>query len=108
MNVEQYAVKITEPARRQLQEIIRYIAEDLQEKRTAIRMLDTLEKELLSLSRLPNQVALTEEEPWHSAGIRKLPVRIILSTSGSMRSKSRFKSQQLCLAGGIRGLRCKI
>ena len=38
-----------------------------------IRMLDTLEKELLSLSRLPNQVALTEEEPWHSAGIRKLP-----------------------------------
>ena len=75
MNVEQYAVKITEPARRQLQEIIRYIAEDLQEKRTAIRMLDTLEKELLSLSRLPNQVALTEEEPWHSAGIRKLSVK---------------------------------
>lgn len=75
MNVEQYAVKITEPARRQLQEIIRYIAEDLQEKRTAIRMLDTLEKELLSLSRLPNQVALTEEEPWNSAGIRKLPVK---------------------------------
>ena len=38
-------------------------------------MLDTLEKELLSLSRLPNQVALTEEEPWHSAGIRKLSVK---------------------------------
>ena len=73
--MEQYAVKITEPARRQLQEIIRYIAEDLQEKRTAIRMLDTLEKELLSFSRLPNQVALTEEEPWHSAGIRKIPVK---------------------------------
>ena len=45
------------------------------ERQTAIRMLDTLEKELLSLSRLPNQVALTEEEPWHSAGIRKLPVK---------------------------------
>ena len=75
MNVEQYAVKITEPARRQLQEIIRYIAEDLQEKRTVIRMLDTLEKEILSLSTLPNRVALTEEEPWHSAGIRKLSVK---------------------------------
>ena len=106
--MEQYAVKITEPARRQLQEIIRYIAVDLQEKRTAIRMLDTLEKELLSLSRLPNQVALTEEEPWHSAGIRKLPVRIISSTSGSMRSGRKSKSQRLCMAGGIRGLRCKI
>ena len=45
------------------------------ERQTAIRVLDTLEKELLSLSRLPNQVALTEEEPWHSAGIRKLPVK---------------------------------
>ena len=45
------------------------------ERQTVIRMLDTLEKELLSLSRLPNQVALTEEEPWHSAGIRKLPVK---------------------------------
>ena len=45
------------------------------ERQTAIRMLDTLEKELLSLSRLPNQVALTEEEPWHSAGIRKLSVK---------------------------------
>ena len=30
MNVEQYEVKITEPAQRQLQEIVRYIAEDLQ------------------------------------------------------------------------------
>ena len=75
MNVEQYEVKITEPAQRQLQEIVRYIADDLQEKRTAIRMLDTLEKELLSLSRLPNQVALTAEEPWHSAGIRRMPVK---------------------------------
>ena len=73
--MEQYEVKITEPAQRQLQEIVRYIAEDLQEKRTAIRMLDTLEKEILSLSTLPNRVALTEEEPWHSAGIRKMPVK---------------------------------
>ena len=73
--MEQYEVKITEPAQRQLQEIVRYIAEDLQEKRTALRMLDTLEKEILSLSTLPNRVALTEEEPWHSAGIRKLSVK---------------------------------
>ena len=73
--MEQYEVKITEPAQRQLQEIVRYIADDLQEKRTAIRMLDTLEKEILSLSTLPNRVALTEEEPWHSHGIHKFPVK---------------------------------
>ena len=73
--MKQYEVKITEPAQRQLQEIVRYIAGDLQEQRTALWMLDTLEKEILSLSTLPNRVALTEEEPWHSAGIRKLPVK---------------------------------
>ena len=73
--MKQYEVKITEPAQRQLQEIVRYIAGDLQEKRTALWMLDTLEKEILSLSTLPNRVALTEEEPWHSAGIRKLSVK---------------------------------
>ena len=73
--MEQYEVKITEPALRQLQEIVRYIADDLQEKRTALWMLDTLEKEILSLSTLPNRAALTEEEPWHSAGIRKLSVK---------------------------------
>ena len=73
--MEQYEVKITEPAQRQLQEIVRYIAGDLQEKRTALWMLDTLEKEILSLSTLPNRVALTEEEPWRSQGIHKFPVK---------------------------------
>ena len=73
--MKQYEVKITEPAQRQLQEIVRYIAGDLQEKRTALWMLDTLEKEILSLSTLPNRVALTEEEPWHSQGIHKFPVK---------------------------------
>ena len=106
--MEQYEVKITEPAQRQLQEIVRYIAEDLQEKRTAIRMLDTLEKEILSLSTLPNRVALTEEEPWHSAGIRKMPVKNYLVYFWSMRNRIRSKSQQLCMVGGIRGPHCKI
>lgn len=73
--MDHYEVKLTEQAQRQLQKIIRYIAEDLQESHTAIRMLDRLEKEIMSLSTLPNRVALTEEEPWHSAGIHKLPVK---------------------------------
>ena len=59
----------------QLQEIVRYIAEDLQEPATAERMLDSMEKEIMSLSTLPNRVALTTEEPWHSAGIHKMPVK---------------------------------
>ena len=57
--MDDYEVKLTGKAQRQLQEIVRYIAEDLQEPATAERMLDSMEK----------------EEPWHSAGIHKMPVK---------------------------------
>ena len=40
-----------------------------------MKMLDTLEKEIVSLSQFPNRVPLTEEGPWHSQGIHKLLVK---------------------------------
>ncbi|HCC01304.1 MAG TPA: type II toxin-antitoxin system RelE/ParE family toxin [Ruminococcaceae bacterium] len=70
-----YIVKITAQAQEQIGEIARYIAYNLQAPDTALRMLDTLEKEIASLSRFPNRIALTEEEPWHSYGIHKIPVK---------------------------------
>lgn len=42
--MDDYEVKLTGKAQRQLQEIVRYIAEDLQEPATAERMLDSMEK----------------------------------------------------------------
>ena len=71
----QYEVRITEPAERQMREIIRYIADVLQERATAAQMLELLEREILSLSQLPNRFALTPEEPWRSAGVRRMPVK---------------------------------
>ena len=38
-------------------------------------MLDTLQEEISSLDQFPNRVPLTEEEPWHSQGIHKFPVK---------------------------------
>ena len=38
-----------------------------------MKMLDTLQEEIASLDQFPNRIPLTEEEPWHSAGIRKIP-----------------------------------
>ncbi len=73
MNV--YAVKITRQAQAQLEEIARYIAFVLREPQTALRLLDSLEAEIASLSRFPGRAALTEEEPWHSQGIHKLSVK---------------------------------
>ena len=72
---EKYTVKITTQAQEQLQEIVNYISCTLQAPGTAKEMLDTLEKEILSLDQLPNRVPLTEEEPWHSQGIHKLSIK---------------------------------
>ena len=72
---EKYTVKITTQAQEQLNEMIRYINYTLQAPGTAMKRLDTLEKEIASLAQFPNCVPLTEEEPWHSQGIHKLPVK---------------------------------
>lgn len=75
---ERYTVRITQPAQQQLREIADYIRFTLQSPNTAITMLDTLAEEILSLDQFPNRVPLTEEEPWHSQGIHKLPVKNFL------------------------------
>lgn len=72
---EKYTIKITTQAQEQLRENIDYISYTLQAPATAMKMLDTLEKEIASLDRLPNRVPLTEEEPWRSQGIHKLPLK---------------------------------
>lgn len=72
---EKYTVKITTQAQEQLREIIGYISYTLQAPGTAMKMLDTLEKEIASLDQFPNRVPLTEEEPWRSQGIHKLPIK---------------------------------
>ena len=72
---EKYMVKITTQAQEQLKEMISYINYTLQARGTAMKMLDTLEKEIASLAQFPNRVPLTEEEPWHGQGIHKLPVK---------------------------------
>lgn len=73
--MEHYTVRLTSQAEEQLIEIGRYISLTLQAPDTAHSLLSILECEISSLSLFPNRVALTEEEPWHSYGVRKLPVK---------------------------------
>ena len=75
---EQYSVEITAFAQKQMQEVVRYIAAELQSPEAAIRFLDTLEAAAASLERLPNRIALTQEEPWRSHGVHKMPVKSFL------------------------------
>ncbi len=73
-----YTVKITSQAEEQIQETIYYIAHELKAPDAALHLLDTLEDFIASLSHYPQRVALMLEEPWHTKGIRRLPVKNFL------------------------------
>ena len=73
-----YEVKITPYALHQMREIVSYISATLQSPENAEHWLDTIEKEMASLSSMPARIPLTEEEPWHSQGIHKLVVKNFL------------------------------
>ena len=75
---ETYTVKITSQAEEQIQETIYYIAHELKAPDAALHLLDTLEDSIASLSHYPQRVALMLEEPWHTKGIRRLPVKNFL------------------------------
>lgn len=70
-----YQVQVTEQAERQMREIARYITSELKAPNAALRLFDELEKSISSLSDLPGRVSLTDEEPWRSNGLRRMPVR---------------------------------
>ena len=70
-----YEVRISKQAERQLREIFQYISYTLQAPGTAEKMLDLLEREILSLSSFPNRIPLTQDEPWHSQGVHKMVVK---------------------------------
>ena len=73
-----YNVKITSQAEEQMQETIYYIAHELKAPDAALHLLDALENSFVSLTHFPQRVALMDEEPWHTNGIHRLPVKIFL------------------------------
>lgn len=75
---ENYIVKITSQAERELQEIAHYISHDLKSTNAALHLLDTLENTFASLAQFPHRITLVDDEPWHSKGIRCLPVKNFL------------------------------
>ena len=74
----EYAIKITRQAQEQMREIVSYISEELKAPDAALHLLDILENAITSLAQMPQRIALTEEEPWRSNGIHKMPVKNFL------------------------------
>ncbi len=73
-----YEVKLTPQAFEQIEETVQYISKILLEPEIARKWADTLQSEIEKLDSMPSRYSLTEEEPWHTKGIRKMPVKNFL------------------------------
>lgn len=69
-----FEVELTERADRDLRNIFLYIAVDLQSPDNADKQVKRLWNAILSLDELPERYRRYEDEPWHSRGLRILPV----------------------------------
>jgi len=69
-----WTVYASELADRGLQEIETYIADVLLEPATAGKQIDRILTAMESLDHFPLRHRLYEHEPWHSLGLRVLPV----------------------------------
>jgi len=69
-----YKVNITRQAEEDIRGVFEYIAYDLKSVQNALRQLDRIESEILSLDQMPERYRAYEKEPWHSRGLRIMPV----------------------------------
>ena len=69
-----YEVTLTPEAKRDLREIYRYIAVELQSEQNANGQLDRLEETILKLDEMPERFRVYDREPWHSRNLRVMPV----------------------------------
>ena len=69
-----YQVKISEQAKTDLRGIYEYIAFTLLSPENASKLLNTLEKKILSLENFPKRFKLYHDEPWHDQELRVMPV----------------------------------
>lgn len=69
-----YGITITEQADSDLRGIYEYIAFELLSPDNAAGQLDRLEENIITLEEFPEKFRLYEKEPWHSRGLRVMPV----------------------------------
>jgi plasmid stabilization system protein ParE len=73
-----YEVKVTRQAHGQMREIALYIANECCAPEAAQNLLDKLEKSINDLAEMPSRHSLVDEEPWRSAGVRRVIVKHFL------------------------------
>lgn len=69
-----YKIIYTQESERDLINIYRYISISLSVPETAKRQTDRIMKAIESLDEMPFRHKLYQDEPWHSKGLRALPI----------------------------------
>lgn len=69
-----FEIEISDQADRDLRNIYEYIAFELQSPENASGQLDRLEESIVGLDQMPERFREYESEPWHSRGLRIMPV----------------------------------
>lgn len=69
-----YEVVYSAKARQDLRDVYRYIVDELLVPETVKAQTDRIMKAIRTLEEMPMRHRLYEEEPWHSQGVRVLPV----------------------------------
>lgn len=72
---EQYNMKLTSRALRDLDSIYKYIAQTLMEPGTALNMIKDIRSEILSLEQFPNRCPLRKTGAYANKGYRQLLVK---------------------------------
>ena len=72
---EKYQIKIVPEAQDDIRSIVRYIAFKLRSPDAALDLEEVFYEEIKKLSYLADSFHPVGEEPWHSAGVRKIQVR---------------------------------
>ena len=73
--MDKYTVMLLPRAYREIDEIFGYIANDLTEPETALKMVDTIEAAILSLEQMPHRCAVRSHGIYASKGYRQLFVK---------------------------------
>jgi toxin ParE1/3/4 len=69
-----FEIEISAQAEQDLRGIYEYIAHELQSVKNAKAQLNRLEERISGLDRMPDRFRAYEKEPWHSRGLRIMPV----------------------------------
>ncbi len=74
-----YDIRHAEPAESDLTDILKYIAVELREPSTALRMLETIDKAIESLAVMPHRCPLVDDQYLAEMGYRKLHIKNYLA-----------------------------